>query len=477
MPADWLLALLDVAAIVAIAWLGGLAAQRLRQPRIAGEMAAIFLAGLLLGGRIANVMPGQQAEGRFAALFPESALTLVAVVGGLGLVLYMLLVGSTIDPAPMRERAGAIVLLALATVGAMLALALVAGPLLADAGGWKPVGVAQSAFVLALAAALSANGLPIVARILEDRAGANSAVGSIVLVAATAATTLALIVAAIAISGGDAAAGGHVSLRLGAGLVLLALVLAVARRGWLVLGPSVTLGAVVALTVAAALAGDQLLSSLLVGPLIVGVAVSTGGRVAIGLERGLGVAVRRVGLPAFLGLAALHTDLRELHSGVLASVLLLLAAVIAIKAGAGYAAARMAGFRAADARAIGALMQCGGVMTIAISLDLLEAHVIAARMHATLTVIGLVTTIAAGPLLPRTERLTGRRNGDGRRWRHRLRVSAQPRRPVTRPRAADRVDRLLQRDLPRARRATGLGHDARRDACPAWRVSRRLRER
>ena len=403
MPADWPLALLDVAAIVAVAWLGGIAAQRLRQPRIAGEMTAVFLAGLLLGGRIADVVPGQQADGRLAALFPETALTLVTVIGGLGLVLYMLLVGITIDPAPMREHAGAIVLLALATVGAMLALAVVAGPLLVEAGGWKPAGVAQSAFVLALAAALSANGLPIVARILEDRAMAHSAVGSIVIVAATGATTLALIVAAIAISGGDAAAGGRVALRVGAGLVLLALVLAVARRRWLHLGPSATLGAVVALALAAALAGDQLLSTLLVGPLIVGVAVSKGGRTGAGLERCLGVAVRRVGLPVFLGLAALHTDLRELHSGVLAGVLALLAAVIAIKVGAGYAAARMAGFAPADARAIGALMQCGGVMTIAISLDLLEAHVIDARMHATFTLIGLVTSIAAGPLLPRTQ--------------------------------------------------------------------------
>ncbi len=423
MLADWPLALADVAAIVAVAWLGGIAAQRLRQPRIAGEMTAVFLAGLLLGGRIADVVPGQQAEGRLAALFPETALTVVAVVGGLGLVLYMLLVGITIDLAPMRERAGAIVLLALATVGAMLALAVVAGPLLADAGGWKPAGVTQSAFVLALAAALSANGLPIVARILEDRAMAHTAVGSIVIVAATGATTLALIAAAIAISGGDAPAGGRVALRVGAGLVLLALVLAAVRRRWLHLGPVATLGAVVALAGAAALAGDELLSTLLVGPLIIGVAVSKGGRTQIGLERSLGVAVRRVGLPVFLGLAALHTDLNELHAGVLAGVLALLAAVIAIKAGTGYAAARMAGFRPADARAIGALTQCGGVMTIAISLDLLEAHVIGARLHATLTVIGLVTTIAAGPLLPRTQ---GRGCGDARRWRHGLRVSAQP---------------------------------------------------
>jgi Kef-type K+ transport system membrane component KefB len=85
------------------------------------------------------------------------------------------------------------------------------------------------------------------------------------------------------------------------------------------------------------------------------------------------------------------------------AVLALLAAVIAIKVGAVYAAARVAGFDSADARAVGALMQCGGVMTIAISLDLLEAHVIDTRMHATLTLIGVVTTIVAGPLLPRPE--------------------------------------------------------------------------
>jgi len=31
--ADWLLALFDIAAIVVVAWLGGICAQRLRQPR------------------------------------------------------------------------------------------------------------------------------------------------------------------------------------------------------------------------------------------------------------------------------------------------------------------------------------------------------------------------------------------------------------------------------------------------------------
>jgi len=400
-PPEWLLALLDVAAIAAIAWIGGTVMHRLRQPRVAGEMAAVFVAGLLLGGQIAEVVPGQQAEGRIAELFPETSLGLVTDMGELGLVLYMLLVGITIDPAPMRERAGALVLLTAATSGAMLALALVAGSLMGDAGGWKPPGVSHSAFVLAVAAALAANGLPIVARILEDRAMVHSAVGSVVIVAAAFATSLALIAAAVAAGGGDVPAAGRVALRVGAGLIVLAIVLATVRACPPSPRPAVAVLAVVALALASALAGDEMLSSLLIGPLIVGVALDRRGVTAATIERRLGVAVRRFGLPVFLGLAALHTDLRGLGSGAFAPVVAIIVAVIALKLAAAYLAARAAGFDSRDARAIGALMQCGGVMTIAISLDSLQAHVIDTRMHATLTVIGLVTTIAAGTLLPR----------------------------------------------------------------------------
>lgn len=402
MPPDWLLAVLDVAAIALVAYLGGRLMQRLGQPRIAGEMLAVFAAGLLLGGQIADVVPGQQAGGRIGDLFPDTAVAVVTVVGGLGLILYMLLVGITIDPAPMRERAGAIALLALSTVGSTVVLAVVAGPLLVAAGGWKPAGASDGAFVIALAAGLAANGVPIVARILEDRAMAHSAVGAIVIAAASCVTALALIGAAVAIDGGDVAAGGRLTLRLGVGLLVLALVLTAVRSRRFALSPAVAVAGAIALAVLAGLAGDALLSSLLIGPLAIGVAVRTGGATALAVERCLGLVVRRVMLPVFLGLAALHTDLRELGADALAPALALLGIVIAIKLVAAYAAARAAGFAADDARAIGALLQCGGIMTIAISLEVLDAGVIDARLHATLTLVGLVSTIAAGPLLPRT---------------------------------------------------------------------------
>lgn len=401
MPPDWLLAVLDVAAIALVAWLGGELMRWLGQPRIAGEMAAVFGAALLLGGHIADVVPGRAAGGALGDLFPEAAVTLVTLVGGLGLILYMLLIGISIDPAPMRERMGAITLLAATTIVSMMALALVAGPLLVEAGGWKPAGVSDGAFVIALAAGLAANGVPIVARILEDREMEHSTVGAVVIVAATCVTALALIGSAIAIDGGDIPAGGRVGLRVGVGVLVLALVMALARWRRFALSPVVALIGVVALAVLSGLVGDALLSSLLIGPLVIGVALRTGGTTALAVERWLGGVVRRVLLPVFLGLAALHTDLRELGADVFAPVLALLAAVTAIKLAVGYGAARVAGFEVGDARAIGALLQCGGIMTIAISLDVLDAGVIDGRMHATLTLVGLVSTVAAGLLLPR----------------------------------------------------------------------------
>ena len=284
----------------------------------------------------------------------------------------------------------------------MVALALVAGPWLADAGGWKPAGVTQGAFVLALAAGLAANGVPIVARILEERGLMHSEAGAIVISSAAVVTGLALIASAIAIGGGDMAAGGAAGVRIAGGLLGLLLVLALARSRRIALPPALAVAAVLTLAVASAAAGERLISSALIGPLVVGVAVSANGATARVVEARLGFVVRRVLLPVFLGVAALHTDLREIGLGDgLGPALAIIVAVMAIKLAVGYPAARLAGFDAGEAWAIGALLQCGGIMTIAISLDVLQAGVIGLRLHATLTLVGLVSTLVAGPLLAR----------------------------------------------------------------------------
>ena len=74
---------------------------------------------------------------------------------------------------------------------------------------------------------------------------------------------------------------------------------------------------------------------------------------------------------------------------------MLIAAVVVVKLAVTVASSRAAGFDRGEARAMGALMQCGGVMTIAISLDVLHAGITTPRTHALLTLAGLVTTLLA----------------------------------------------------------------------------------
>jgi Kef-type K+ transport system membrane component KefB len=165
------------------------------------------------------------------------------------------------------------------------------------------------------------------------------------------------------------------------------------------LPPLGAVAALLAIALASGAAGKALLGTALLGPLIAGIAVRNGGHAAVFLEAHLGAIVRGVLLPVFLAVAALHANLRELGLGALGPVIALIATVVVVKWVATYVSARAVGFGRRDARAMGGLLQCGGVMTLAISLDVLQAGIITSRTHALLTLAGLVTTLVAGPLL------------------------------------------------------------------------------
>jgi hypothetical protein len=63
--------------------------------------------------------------------------------------------------------------------------------------------------------------------------------------------------------------------------------------------------------------------------------------------------------------------------------------------------ARAAGSSHGDAVPSRRRCGCGGTMTIAISLAVLNSDLITTRTHAALMLSGLVTTVLAGPLLHR----------------------------------------------------------------------------
>lgn len=399
MSSGWLLALADLVLVVAVAHVGSRIARRLGQPRIAGELVAVVALGpTVLGGRIEGIVDGAAAAGTVGALFPPAAVTALTWAGGLGLILYMLLVGLAIDLAPMRRCGGVIAALAAAIVVPTAALATGVALSLERAGGWTAAGAATSAFVLILVAALIAHGLPIVARILEERGLLHSEVGVVAIVTGACVTTVALVLSGIAVEGGEAGAGLRIVATLG---IAGAAGVAVARVPRAALPRWSRAPVLVGCAIAAGIVGKGLVGTALLGPLAVGVLVSGAGIAATRIEAVLGTVTRGVLLPLFLGVAALHTDLRELGAAELPAVAAIIVTVVAVKVVAGSAAARAGGFSAGDARAIGALLQCGGIITVAISLDGLQAGVVSTQTHALLTLVGLVTTVAAGPLLDR----------------------------------------------------------------------------
>ncbi|MEA2192196.1 MAG: hypothetical protein QOI73_2317 [Solirubrobacteraceae bacterium] len=395
-----ILAALDLALVVVVVRCAGALATRLGQPRIAGEMIGALLIGpTLLGGQIEGVVDGAAAAGAAGALFPATAVDVLTWLGAIGMTLYMLLVGLTIDPLPMRRELRTIAVLVAAGGASTVLLALLAAPYLESAGGWKGPGATSLAFLLALAAALAAQGVPIVARILEERELLRTRLGAVSIATGACVTTLALLASGVAIKGGDGAALGDLALVLGAAALLVAVLAPLARSRWMTLSPHVAVAVLLAIALAAGAAGRALFGTVLIGPLIVGVAVRNAGFSAVFLEARLGTLVRGVLLPVFLAVAALHTNLRELHASTLPVVLALIAAVVVVRLAASYGAARALGFEHEQARSLGALLQCGGVMTIAVSLDALGASIITTRTHALLTLVGIVTTLLAGPLL------------------------------------------------------------------------------
>ena len=296
----------------------------------------------------------------------------------------MLLVGLTIDPAPMARRAGTILVLALSVVASIV---LRRPRRVALAGDGRRLARGRTARASRScsrsAAGLAAQGVPIVARILEERGLMRSEVGGVAIATGACVTTLALLASGVAIRGGDAAAFAELALVVAAGVAIVAVAAPLAARAACALSPRVAVAALLAIALAAgARRARSLLGTVLIGPLIVGIAVRNAGFSAVFLEARLGSIVRGVLLPVFLAVAALHTNLRELGMNALGPVLVLIAAVVVVKIVVAYAGARLAGFDRREARAMGALMQCGGVMTIAISLDVLHAGIVTPRTHA-----------------------------------------------------------------------------------------------
>jgi K+:H+ antiporter len=388
--------LADLAIIILLARLLGMAAKRLGQPPVLGEIiAGILLGPTLFHGKIA------------ATLFPVALKLPLSALANLGVVMFMFAVGYQLDKGLFRghERVAASV----SVSSVVLPLAL---------GTWLGVWLAGRhhvhdvlPFALFVGTAMSVTAFPVLARILTDRGMHRTRIGSIALASAALDDVLAwsLLVVVVAIAG---AGGHHLRLLLApvyAGVMfgvvrplLRRLVDVYRRRGRLTPG---VLAAVLVGLLLSSYVTDWMGVKYIFGAFLFGFVMPREGEVAeaaalreaiLGHLEQISVLVL---LPVFFVVSGQSVDLSSVSLSGLAELCLILLVAIVGKFGGAFAGARIAGVRSRRAGVLATLINTRGLTGIVILAVGLQLHILDPSLYSLMIVMAIVTTAMAGPLL------------------------------------------------------------------------------
>ena len=386
-----------LAVIVPAIGVAGAASRRLGQPAVVGEL----IGGLLLGPSLLGWLAPQLA----AVLLPPSIHGLLALLGSLGVVLYMFLVGLELDVQELRRSARTTVLVSQAGMVIPLLLGVLLGIWLF--GAYAPPGPSRLVFALFLGVSLSVTAFPVLARILTDRGMQRTSLGITALSAAAVQDAMAWCLLAVVVGLAQSAAGGGlltIALTAGFVLALVAWVRPAARR----LLTGVRHRRAVALASVALLGGLAVSAATteaigvhaVFGAFLFGVVIPHEGPVAAALRHRIHGLALMVLLPVFFVSLGTRIDLLAIGGpaswSVLAAILL---AACAGKIGGTMIGARLTGLGWRDAATLGALMNTRGLVEL-IVLDVgLRLGILSPPLFAMLVVTALVTTFMTGPLL------------------------------------------------------------------------------
>jgi len=368
------------------------------QPKVVGEMIAGVLLGPSLLGWLAPTLQ--------AAIFPESSLPVMSVVSQVGLVLYMFIVGTHLQRDFIRDAFRGAMFISLAGIIAPFVLGAALASFIYADGRFFADGVSTWQSMIYLGAAMSVTAFPVLARIIQERGIAGTALGSLALAAGATDDAIAWCLLAVVLASYTSHLGLAVSAIAG-GVIYAVLVLvvlrprldrmgaAVERKGRLTSGK---LTLILSLLMAGAWFTDVIGIHAVFGAFVLGVAMPRG-LVAKELSRQVEPIATTLLVPLFFAYSGLSTHLSLLWS----TELLLLAVVVILIASVGkgiacWGAARLAGRPNREAMAIGALMNARGLMELIILNIGLERGLITPTLFTVMVIMTLVTTLAAGPM-------------------------------------------------------------------------------
>jgi Kef-type K+ transport system membrane component KefB len=385
--------LVDLAIIILLARLLGIAAKRLGQPPVLGEIiAGILLGPTLFGGQIT------------ATLFPAALRPPLSALASLGVVMFMFAVGYQLDLRLFRGRERVAASVSVSSVILPLSLGIGLGVWLASRHHVYHV----LPFALFVGTAMAVTAFPVLARILTDRGMHRTRIGGIALASAAMDDVLAwsglVVVVAIAGAGGQQLRLLLVPVYAGVmfGVVrplLRRLVNVYQRQGRLT--PNVLAATLTGLLLSS-FATDWMGLKYIFGAFLFGVVMPREGPATALREDILGrleqVSVL-VLLPVFFVVSGLSVNLSSLGlSGLVELCLILLVAIVG-KFGGAFAGARLAGVRGRRAGVLATLMNTRGLTGIVVLSVGLQLHILDQSLYTLMIVMAIVTTAMAGPLL------------------------------------------------------------------------------
>jgi Kef-type K+ transport system membrane component KefB len=395
-----------LAAILAVGFVLGRLLRYLGQPAVVGEMAA----GIVLGPSLLGALSPEA----FHLLIPSGATdphgqvpAALKAIAQLGVILYMFLVGLELNAARIAGRAHAAVAVSHASIVAPFVLGT--GLALWLYPRFAHQGVSFTSFALFMGVAMAITAFPVLARILGDRGLDKTELGGLALGCAAADDVTAWCLLALVVGVAQSEPGVALWVIGGAVAFISVMLLAIRPllRRWVSAWdsrteplPSYAIPGIFLAVLLASLCTESIGIHAVFGAFLVGAVLPHDSRIAREMTSKLKEPVTILFLPAFFAYTGMRTEIRlvEGWEGWLWCCAIILVAT-AGKFGGTFAAARLTGFSARDAAALGMLMNTRGLMELIVLNIGLDLGVISPTLFAMMVVMALATTAATSPAL------------------------------------------------------------------------------
>jgi len=396
---------LQLAVILAACRVVGRICRWLGQPPVVAEM----IAGVVLGPSLLGLAwPWLGFDP-----FPKASMTILYALAQLGLAVYMFLIGVEFRADLFGTRIRSAMSVSIAGIVAPFALGVAIAWAIHGQAGLFGASVSRAEAALFLGAALSITAFPMLARIVYERGLSGTSLGTLALAAGSIDDAAAWCVLAVVLAsfGSDPAIAAWA---IGGGIGYAAVVWLGVRPALQPFGRRVEargsmslamLGGLLALVMLGSWFTDRVGIYSVFGAFVLGTAMPRG-KLAEELHRLVYPLTVTLLLPMYFVYSGLNTKIGLVNTPALWGLaLIVLAAAIAGKGVACFAAARLNGEPPREAAAIGALMNARGMMELIILNIGYERGIISQTLFSILVVMTIVTTLMAVPVF---ERVYGR---------------------------------------------------------------------